>query len=46
MPVMVSVLYVDVPTGMRGGQLVLARGKRLLAKVTPHPGSWWGSTAT
>ena len=34
-PVMVSVLYVDVPAGMRGGRLVLARGRRVLARVQP-----------
>jgi hypothetical protein len=38
MPVMVSVLYVEVPVGMGGGQLVLSRGKRVLAKVTPRTG--------
>lgn len=35
MPVAVSVLYVDVPPGMRGGQLVLARGKRVLVRIVP-----------
>jgi hypothetical protein len=37
-PVGVSVLYVDVPAGMRGGELVLARGKRTLATVRPERG--------
>jgi hypothetical protein len=37
-PVAVSVLYVDVPPAMRGGLLVLARGKRTLAKVRPQAG--------
>lgn len=36
-PLEVSVLYVDVPPGMRGGTLVLARGKKTLARVTPRP---------
>ncbi len=37
-PVMVSVLYIEVPVGMRGGELVLARGKKTLAKVRPSTG--------
>lgn len=37
-PFAVSVLYVDVPPALRGGQLVLARGKKTLAKVTPATG--------
>ncbi len=37
-PLQVSVLYVDVPPAMVGGRLVLARGKKVLAKVTPQPG--------
>lgn len=37
MPLQVSVLYVEVPAAMRGGNLVLARGKRTLARVTPRP---------
>lgn len=37
-PVQVSVLYVDVPDAMRGGELVLARGKRTLARVRPQRG--------
>lgn len=36
-PLEVSVLYVEVPAGMRGGSLVLARGKKTLARVTPRP---------
>lgn len=39
-PLCVSVLYVDVPAGMRGGALVLARGKKTLAKVQPEAGLW------
>ncbi len=35
-PLCVSVLYVDVPEGMRGGRLVLARGKKVLARVQPE----------
>ena len=35
-PVEVSVLYVDVPAGMRGGRLVLQRGKKVLALVRPQ----------
>lgn len=38
-PLSVSVLYVDVPGGMRGGTLVLARGKRELARVRPEAGT-------
>jgi|SRR5262245_3733176 len=34
-PVAVSVLYVDVPEGLRGGALVLARGKKRLARLQP-----------
>lgn len=37
-PLQVSVLYVEVPAGMRGGALVLARGKRTIAKVHPVTG--------
>ena len=37
-PVAVSVLYVEVPPSMRGGELVLARGKKTLAKVRPASG--------
>lgn len=35
MPLVVSVLYVDVPDALRGGALILARGKRHLARLTP-----------
>ena len=34
-PLAVSVLYVDVPVGLVGGTLVLARGKKQLARVRP-----------
>jgi len=34
-PVCVSVLYVDVSPNMRGGELVLCRGRRHLGKITP-----------
>lgn len=34
-PLTVSVLYVDVPEAMRGGALVLARGKKRLARLQP-----------
>jgi hypothetical protein len=37
-PLQVSVLYVEVPPGMVGGRLVLARGRRTLAKVAPAAG--------
>lgn len=38
-PMCVSVLYVDVPAGMKGGTLVLARGKKHLARVRPEAGT-------
>ena len=38
-PVSVTVLYVEVPPGMRGGRLVLARGKKHLGRVTPAEGT-------
>lgn len=38
-PLCVSVLYVEVPPGMQGGELVLARGKRTLARVRPAAGT-------
>ncbi len=38
-PLSVSVLYVEVPPGMRGGELVLARGKKPLARVRPAAGT-------
>lgn len=34
-PLCVSVLYVDVPVSLRGGALVLARGKKHLARIQP-----------
>ena len=34
-PVSVSVLYVEVPPQMRGGELVLARGRKHLGRVRP-----------
>ncbi len=37
-PLSVTVLYVDVPAGMIGGELVLARGKKTLARVRPRRG--------
>ena len=38
-PLQVSVLYAEVPAGMRGGELVLQRGKKVLAKVRPVTGT-------
>jgi hypothetical protein len=38
-PVTVSVLYVDVPDPLVGGALVLARGKRHLARIRPASGT-------
>ncbi len=37
-PHQVSVLYVDVPAGLRGGRLELRRGRRLLARIAPENG--------
>ncbi len=37
-PRAVSVLYVDVPSGMQGGELVLRRGKKFLGRIAPKPG--------
>jgi hypothetical protein len=37
-PLQVSVLYIDVPDGMRGGGLVLRRGRKFLGRVTPRAG--------
>jgi 2-oxoglutarate-Fe(II)-dependent oxygenase superfamily protein len=34
-PVLVSVLYVDVPAGLRGGELVLQRGKKHVGRIRP-----------
>jgi len=38
-PVLVSVLYVDVAADLVGGALVLARGKKPLARVAPVTGT-------
>lgn len=38
-PMLVSVLYVAVPPAMRGGSLVLARGKKQLGRITPAEGA-------
>jgi hypothetical protein len=35
-PLHVSVLYVEVPDAMQGGELVLSRGKQHLARIRPH----------
>ncbi|MCG3134855.1 MAG: hypothetical protein HMLKMBBP_02259 [Planctomycetes bacterium] len=35
-PALVSVLYVEIPPGMRGGALVLSRRKRQLGRITPE----------
>lgn len=37
-PLQVSVLYVEVPKGLRGGGLVLRRGKKFLGRVAPLEG--------
>ena len=37
-PRAVSVLYVEVPAGMRGGELVLRRGKKFLGRIAPRTG--------
>ncbi len=37
-PLQVSVLYIDVPKIMRGGDLTLRRGKKFLGRVTPRAG--------
>lgn len=34
-PVQVSVLYVEVPPAMRGGRLLLERGRKQLGRITP-----------
>src|SRR5262245_59624981 len=34
-PTVVSVLYLKVPRDLRGGELVLSRGKKHLARITP-----------
>lgn len=38
MPLQVTVLYVEVPDAMVGGALVLARGRKILARVQPRRG--------
>lgn len=38
-PVLVSVLYVEVPPAMRGGDLVLRRGKKHLGRISPAEGT-------
>jgi hypothetical protein len=38
-PLLVTVLYVEVPPAMRGGALVLRRGKKHLGKIVPVQGS-------
>jgi hypothetical protein len=38
-PLVVSVLYVAVPEDMAGGALVLARGKKHLARIRPSTGT-------
>lgn len=38
-PVAVTVLYVELPPAMRGGRLVLARGRKHLGRVTPVEGT-------
>lgn len=35
-PKLVSVLYVAVPEGLRGGELMLTHGKRAVGRVTPQ----------
>ena len=37
-PRAVTVLYVDVPAGMKGGELVLRRGRKFLARIAPQQG--------
>lgn len=37
-PLEVSVLYLELPPAMRGGELVLARGRKTLARIRPEPG--------
>lgn len=37
-PLLVSVLYVDVPKNLKGGRLVLRRGKKFLGRVAPQEG--------
>lgn len=37
-PYCVSVLYVDVPRPLQGGDLILRRGKKFLGRITPREG--------
>ncbi|MEO6594983.1 MAG: 2OG-Fe(II) oxygenase [Planctomycetota bacterium] len=37
-PLQVSVLYVEVPKALRGGELVLRRGKKFLGRIVPREG--------
>lgn len=37
-PLQVSVLYVEVPKDLRGGELVLRRGRKFLGRVPPREG--------
>jgi hypothetical protein len=37
-PLAVAVLYVDVPRPLRGGDLLLRRGKKFLGRITPEEG--------
>jgi hypothetical protein len=37
-PLAVSVLYIDVPKDLRGGELVLRRGRKFLGRVVPREG--------
>jgi len=37
-PRSVSVLYVEVPDGMKGGELVLRRGRKFLGRIAPKSG--------
>ena len=36
-PAIVSVLYVQVPAGLQGGELVLKNRKQAIAKIKPQP---------
>ncbi|HEX5054680.1 MAG TPA: 2OG-Fe(II) oxygenase [Planctomycetota bacterium] len=37
-PLQVSVLYVEVPPGLRGGELELRRGRKFLGRIVPREG--------
>jgi len=37
-PLQVSVLYLEVPQGLQGGELVLRRGRKFLGRVAPRQG--------